>query len=113
MVPAVSRGFLRWIIVRNSGANNFWAFARRKSLLFSSLEAHEIEAVPAGPYNPKGNGTDEGAFSQMKRALGVVRFNLSSPRALARSVLEKLISLYICGLDEVSPKRVRGGPSKG
>ena len=59
------------------------------------LEAHDIEAVPAGPYNPKGNGTDEGAFSQMKRALGVIRFNLSSPRVLARSVLEKLISLYI------------------
>jgi hypothetical protein len=59
------------------------------------LEAHDIEAVPAGPYNPKGNGTDEGAFSQMKRALGVIRLNLSSPMALARSVLEKLISLYI------------------
>jgi hypothetical protein len=59
------------------------------------LEAHDIEAVPAGPYNPKGNGTDEGAFSQMKRALGVIRLDLSSPRALARSALEKLISLYI------------------
>jgi hypothetical protein len=59
------------------------------------LEAHDIEAVPAGPYNPKGNGTDEGAFSQMKQALGVIRLNLSSPRELARSVLEKLVSVYI------------------
>jgi hypothetical protein len=59
------------------------------------LEAHDIEAVAAGPYNPKGNGTDEGAFSQMKQALGIIRLNLSSPRELARSVLEKLVSLYI------------------
>jgi hypothetical protein len=43
------------------------------------LEAHDIEAVPAGPYNPKGNGTDEGAFSQMKRAIGIIRINQSSP----------------------------------
>jgi len=59
------------------------------------LEAHDIEGVAAGPYNAKGNGTDEGAFSQMKQALGVIRLNLSSPRELARSVLEKLLSLYI------------------
>jgi hypothetical protein len=59
------------------------------------LEAHDIEAVAAGPYNPKGNGTDEGAFSHMKQALGVIRLDLSSPRELARSVVEKLISLYI------------------
>jgi len=51
--------------------------------------------VPAGPYNAKGNGTDEGAFSQMKQALGMIRLNVSSPRELARSVLEKLVSLYV------------------
>jgi hypothetical protein len=59
------------------------------------LEGHGIEIVAAGPYNAKGNGTDEGAFSQMKQALGVIRLNLSSPRELARSVLEKLVSVYI------------------
>jgi len=59
------------------------------------LEGHGIERVPAGPYNAKGNGTDEGAFSQLKQTLGVIRLNLSSPRELARSVLEKLISVYI------------------
>ena len=63
--------------------------------VISYLEAHHIEAVPAGPYNPKGNGTDEGAFSQMKQALGVIHMDLSSPRELARSVLEKLVSHYI------------------
>jgi len=48
-----------------------------------------------GPSNPKGNGTDEGAFSQMKKAIGKIQLDLSSPRELARSVLEKLVSLYI------------------
>jgi len=71
------------------------------------LEAHGIEPVPAGPYNPKGNGTDEGAFSQMKQALGVIRLDLSSPRELARSTLEKLISLYIAMRNRIP---VRGTP---
>jgi len=56
---------------------------------------HQIELVPVGPGNPKGNGTDEGAFSQMKQVLGFIRLDTSSPKALARSVLEKLISLYV------------------
>jgi transposase len=59
------------------------------------LRTHGIELAPAGPANPKGNGTDEGAFSQMKQVLGTIRLDTSSPRALARGVLEKLISLYI------------------
>ena len=54
-----------------------------------------IELVPAGPGNPKGNGTDEGAFSQMKKVLGNIRLNMSSPKALAESFLEALISVYI------------------
>ena len=44
-----------------------------------------IEPVPAGPGNPKGNGTDEGAFSQMKKALGRIRLDISSPKSLARA----------------------------
>lgn len=59
------------------------------------LKFHEIELVPAGPGNPKGNGTDEGAFSQMKLVIGTIHLDLSSLRALARSVLEKVISVYI------------------
>lgn len=59
------------------------------------LRIYNIELVPAGPANPKGNGTDEGAFSQMKQVLGTIRLDLSSPKSLARCVLEKLISLYI------------------
>lgn len=59
------------------------------------LKAYGIEMVPAGPRNPKGNGTDEGAFSQMKKAMGVIRLDTSSPQALGRSVLENLVSLYV------------------
>lgn len=54
-----------------------------------------MELVPVGPGNPKGNGTDEGAFSQMKKVLGNIRLNLSSPKALAESFLKALISVYI------------------
>lgn len=59
------------------------------------LKGCGIERVPVGPGNPKGNGTDEGAFSQMKKALGTIRVNGSSPRALAKSVLDLVVSLYI------------------
>lgn len=59
------------------------------------IQARGIEFVPAGPSNPKGNGTDEGAFSQMKEVIGPIRLDLSSPRALAKSVLELVVSVYI------------------
>jgi len=76
------------------------------------LERHGIEMVPVGPYNAKGNGTDEGAFSQMKQALGMIRLNLSSPRELARSVLEKLISLYIAMRNRIPVKGTPLSPSE-
>jgi hypothetical protein len=57
--------------------------------------AQGIELVAAGPANPKGNGTDEGAFSQMKKVLGVIRLDMSSPKALAKSVLNALVSVYV------------------
>jgi transposase len=59
------------------------------------IKARGIELVPAGPSNPKGNGTLEGAFSQMKEVIGPIRLDLSSPRALAKSVLELVVSVYI------------------
>ncbi len=61
----------------------------------SYMKNLSIELVPVGPANPKGNGTDEGAFSQMKKALGTIRLNMSSPKALAQSALGALISVYI------------------
>lgn len=54
-----------------------------------------VEFVPAGPRNPKGNGTLEGAFSQMKQVIGTIRIDASSPEKLARSVLEAIVSVYI------------------
>ena len=59
------------------------------------IQAQGIELVAAGPANPKGNGTDEGAFSQMKKALGVIRLDISSPKALAKSVLQALVCVYV------------------
>lgn len=59
------------------------------------LKGHGIEIVPVGPGNPKGNGTDEGAFSQMKKALGTIRMNACCPQALAKSILDLVVSLYI------------------
>jgi hypothetical protein len=59
------------------------------------IKAHGIELVAAGPRNPKGNGTDEGAFSQMKKALGTIQLDMSSPKALAKSVLNALVSVYV------------------
>ena len=59
------------------------------------LDEHGIEPVAVGPSNPKGNGTDEGAFSQMKRVLGEIRIDASSPVSLAKGVLENLIQVYV------------------
>ena len=59
------------------------------------LELNDIEALPAGPANPKGNGTVEGAFSEMKRVIGTIDFETLSPRNLAKAILEKVISIYI------------------
>jgi len=59
------------------------------------LELNDIEALPAGPANPKGNGTVEGAFSEMKGVIGTIEFETLSPRNLAKAILEKVISIYI------------------
>ena len=77
------------------------------------LREHDIELVPAGPYNAKGNGTDEGAFSQMKQALGEIHLDLSSPRSLARGILEKLISLYIAMRNRIPVKGNILTPAEG
>lgn len=61
----------------------------------SYLNRKGIDLVPAGPGNPKGNGTIEGAFSRLKETIGNIRLDTSSPRALAKSVLGIIISLYI------------------
>jgi transposase-like protein len=72
------------------------------------LEARHIEIVPAGPGNPKGNGTDEGAFSQMKRTIGTIRLDTSSPIALARSVLHEVLSVYVKMRNQMSLRKTQG-----
>lgn len=59
------------------------------------LKSNDIEILPAGPDNPKGNGTSEGAFSEMKKVIGVINLKTSSPREVAKMILEKIASIYI------------------
>ena len=61
----------------------------------SWLVEHDIEIVPAGPANPKGNGITEGAFSQLKEVLGIIELDSSTPENLGKSVLTALVSLYV------------------
>jgi len=59
------------------------------------LNRNDIKIMPAGPGNPKGNGTCEGAFSEMKDVIGKIQIETSSPREMARVILEKIISVYV------------------
>jgi hypothetical protein len=59
------------------------------------LKHHDIEILPAGPANPKGNGTVEGAFSEMAEVIGTIHLDTTTPRTLATSILAKIISVYI------------------
>jgi len=59
------------------------------------LDLNDIVPMPAGPANPKGDGTVEGAFSEMKVAIGKINLETLSPRNLAKAILEKVVSIYI------------------
>lgn len=59
------------------------------------LDSYDIIPVPAGPGNPKGNGSIESAFSLFKKTVGTIQIDTSSPEALAKSVLETVVSVYI------------------
>jgi hypothetical protein len=59
------------------------------------LKRHDIEILPAGPANPKGNGTVEGAFSEMAEVIGAMRFDTTSSLTLAKDILAKIVSVYI------------------
>jgi len=66
------------------------------------LKRNNIEMLPAGPANPKGNGAIEGAFSEMKGVIEKLDFKLSSPKDLARAILEKIVSIYIAMRNRLS-----------
>jgi transposase InsO family protein len=59
------------------------------------LDNNEIDPIPAGPGNPKGNGSAESAFSGMSEMIGSIRLDISSMKALAKSVLQFAVSLYV------------------
>ena len=59
------------------------------------LNRNDIKIMPAGPGNPKGNGTCEGAFSEMKDVIGKIQIETSSPREMARAILKKMVSVYV------------------
>jgi len=70
------------------------------------LQKHGVERVPVGPGNPKGNGTDEGAFSHLKNMLGSLVINTSSPEQLGKDILNMLVSLYIKMRNQLPLRRV-------
>jgi hypothetical protein len=74
------------------------------------LKAHDIEIVPAGPANPKGNGTDEGAFSQMKKTIDTIRLDTSSPEALGKGILEAIVALYVKMRNQMALRKNRAVP---
>jgi len=59
------------------------------------LEKHDVELVPVGPANPKGNGAIEGSFGRLKRIMGTIRIDMSSRQAMAKSVLEMIVNVYV------------------
>ena len=76
-------------LVVDHGSSNLSSSSR------AYLERSNIEVLPAGPGNPKGNGSAEGAFSEMKRVIGPISFKTTSARELAKVILEKILSIYI------------------
>ena len=82
------------------------------------LSRCQIGLLPAGPGNPKGNGTAESAFSGMKKVVGEIVLNTSSPLSLAKSVLTKIVSVYIAMRnrlplfeDRQSPEKIMSRPA--
>lgn len=76
-------------LVSDHGSANLSDYALRY------LHENEIVILPAGPGNPKGNGSDESAFSEMHRMIGPIKLDISSMKALAKSMLKLVVSLYV------------------
>jgi len=76
------------------------------------LNRNDIGILPAGPGNPKGNGTCEGAFSEMKDVIGKIQIDKSSPREMARMILEKIVSVYVKMRNRTSRFGEKDIPSK-
>lgn len=77
---------------------------------FDYLKHHDIEILPAGPANPKGNGTVEGAFSEMAEVIGDINLDTSSSQTLASSVLTKIVSVYVTMRNRLARRGDRMSP---
>ena len=98
-------------VVSDHGSANLSSGAR------NYLDENGIDPLPAGPANPKGNGSDESAFSEMHRMIDPITLDISSPRALAKSLLDFVVSLYVkmrnrlCRIgDRLTPEETMGMP---
>jgi hypothetical protein len=74
------------------------------------LQENDIEILPAGPANPKGNGTVESAFSGMEEVIGTLCLDASSPYSLAKGLLEKIVSVYVTMRNRLARRESRGCP---
>ena len=74
------------------------------------LRNHEIQIVPAGPANPKGNGSDESAFSLLKKTIGDVELDASSPWTLGKSILDAILSVYVKMRNQLALRKPRSTP---
>jgi len=99
---------LRWgnplAVVTDHGSANL------SDAAMTYLKDKDIEILPAGPGNPKGNGTVESAFSGMEEVIGTITLDTSSSQALAKSVLEKIISIYVIMRNRTVTQRAKLPP---
>jgi len=59
------------------------------------LKGLDIVILPAGPGNPKGNGSVEGAFSEMAEVIGTIKIDTTSPYSLAKSIFKHVVTVYM------------------
>lgn len=74
------------------------------------IKSSGIEFVPVGPANPKGNGSLEGAFSQMKQVIGNIYIDTSSPESTAKSILDAIVSVYVKMRNKMPLRRKNESP---
>ena len=74
------------------------------------LDRHGIDAVPAGPANPKGNGSGETAIGQLKEALGEICIDMTDEDSIAHSVLTMLVGLYVRMRNKLALRNPRPTP---
>lgn len=93
-------------VISDSGSANLSGNVREY------LEEFDIQLLPAGPGNPKGNGTDEGAFSQLKKNIGAIHIDTSSMQNLGQSILENIITVYVTMRNQMNLRYSKKSPQE-